>query len=156
MQDRRSPTTRFVAALLAAALAVGPVLADPPEGKGKGKGKSNKGHADDAPASVHPGSAPSASISSGGITVSVSAGQARRIATDVGATGYKPLPPGIRKNLARGKPLPPGIAKKFAPPAMVSRLPAYPGHEWRVVGTDLVLVVIATAVVVDVLLDGFH
>ena len=34
--------------------------------------------------------------------------QARPVAT-------KRLPPGIAKNLARGKPLPPGIAKKFLP-----------------------------------------
>lgn len=48
-----------------------------------------------------------------------------------------------------------GIAKKVAPGPMISRLPLYAGHEWRVVGTDLVLVVIATAVVVDILIDVF-
>ncbi len=65
------------------------------------------------------------------------------------------LPPGIRKNLARSKPLPPGIAKRYAPAAMLSRLPAHRGHEWCVAGTDLMLVAIGTAVVVDILLDVF-
>ena len=37
---------------------------------------------------------------------------ARALAVNYGLTGYKALPPGIAKNLARGKPLPPGIAKK--------------------------------------------
>lgn len=129
--------------LLAGALAASPVLADPPHGKGKGKGK---GH-DEAPAA--------AGTSGGGISVSITFGQARQIAVDVGATRYKPLPPGIRKNLERGKPLPPGIAKKMAPAPMLSRLPVHPGHEWRVVGTDLVLVAIATAVVVEVLANVF-
>jgi Ni/Co efflux regulator RcnB len=49
------------------------------------------------------------------------------------------LPPGIRKNLARGKPLPPGIAKKFDG-RVNSRLPSYPGYDWRQVGTDAVLI----------------
>ena len=39
------------------------------------------------------------------------------------------LPPGIRKNLARGKPLPPGIAKKMVPGPMLRELPVYAGHE---------------------------
>jgi Ni/Co efflux regulator RcnB len=38
---------------------------------------------------------------------------------------------------------------------MISRLPVHAGHEWRVVGTDLVLVAVATAIVVDILLDVF-
>lgn len=37
---------------------------------------------------------------------------ARQLAVNLGLTGYQSLPPGIAKNLARGKPLPPGIAKK--------------------------------------------
>lgn len=115
------------------------VLADPPHGKGKGKHR-----ADDAPpASAAP------------VAIGIGVDQARRIASDIGARGYKPLPPGIRKNLARGKPLPPGIAKQYAPQAMIVRLPVHPGHEWRVVGTDLVLIAVATAVIVDVLIDVF-
>jgi hypothetical protein len=63
------------------------------------------------------------------------------------------LPPGIRKNLVRGKPLPPGIANKSVPAAMLAELPQHQGYEWQVVGTDVVLVSIATAVITDVLID---
>lgn len=50
-----------------------------------------------------------------------------------------PLPPGVRKNLARGKPLPPGIAMKLDQ-RLVDRLPHYSGYEWRQVGRDLLLI----------------
>ncbi|EHK65357.1 hypothetical protein KYC_15707 [Achromobacter arsenitoxydans SY8] len=43
----------------------------------------------------------------------------------------------------------------MVPATMLARLPVYPGYEWRVAGTDLVLVAIATAVVADVLLGVF-
>lgn len=64
----------------------------------------------------------------------------------------KPLPPGIRKNLARGKPLPPGIAKRFDN-RLESRLPHYPGYDWRQVGTDAVLVSTATGIIESILLN---
>ncbi|MFV3368751.1 anti-virulence regulator CigR family protein [Pseudomonas sp. NY15435] len=60
------------------------------------------------------------------------------------------LPPGIQKNLARGKPLPPGIAKKLDG-RLVGRLPHYDGYEWQQAGTDLLLVTIATGVIYEVL-----
>lgn len=60
------------------------------------------------------------------------------------------LPPGIRKNLARGKPLPPGIAKKLDG-RLIGRLPRYDGYEWQQAGTDLLLVTIATGVIYEVL-----
>ena len=66
------------------------------------------------------------------------------------------MPPGIAKNLARGKPLPPGIAKQYVPGPMLARLPQHPGYEWRVVGSDLVLVGIQTAIVADVLVGVFR
>ncbi|UUY06734.1 RcnB family protein [Pseudomonas sp. J452] len=60
------------------------------------------------------------------------------------------LPPGIRKNLARGKPLPPGIAKRFDS-RLQGQLPYYAGYEWQQVGTDVVLVAIATGIIYEVL-----
>ncbi|MDO9624151.1 MAG: anti-virulence regulator CigR family protein [Pseudomonas sp.] len=60
------------------------------------------------------------------------------------------LPPGIAKNLARGKPLPPGIAKNFDG-RVASQLPRYDGYEWKQAGTDVVLVAIATGIVYEVL-----
>jgi hypothetical protein len=85
----------------------------------------------------------------------ITAALARSYARDYDLGGYSSLPPGIRKNLARGKPLPPGIAKKLVPGPLLGRLPRYEGYEWRVAGTDLVLIAIATAVVADVLYDVF-
>ena len=126
-----------------------PAHAAPPEGKGKpdhagqghGKNKDNR----DSDGSV------SVTLSTAGISIST----ARGYAVQAGATGYGSLPPGIRKNLARGKPMPPGIAKKMVPGAMLARLPVHPGYEWRVAGSDLILVAIATSVVADVLSGVF-
>lgn len=86
----------------------------------------------------------------------ITAALAHEYALDYGLLGgYQALPPGIRKNLTRGKPLPPGIAKKMVPGSLLARLPSYPGYEWRIAGTDLILISIATAVVADVLYDVF-
>ena len=60
------------------------------------------------------------------------------------------LPPGIRKNLARGKPLPPGIAKRFDS-RLLGKLPHYDGYEWRQVGTDVVLVALASGLIYEIL-----
>jgi len=68
--------------------------------------------------------------------------------------GARRLPPGIAKKVARGGALPPGIAKKALPGGLLSRLPARPGQEWRVIGTDVLIVEIATGVIVDVLKDA--
>lgn len=66
----------------------------------------------------------------------------------------KSLPPGIRKNLARGKPLPPGIAKQTLPYELREALPpARDGHERIIVDGKVLLVEIATQVVRDVLSD---
>ncbi|CAB3634029.1 hypothetical protein LMG26696_01409 [Achromobacter pulmonis] len=124
----------------------------PPENRGKpdhaghgnGNGKNNGGGRD---ADTHL----SVTLSTAGISVST----ARGYAVQAGATGYGALPPGIRKNLARGKPLPPGIAKKMVPGPMLTRLPVHPGYEWRVAGNDLILIAIATGVVADVLAGVF-
>lgn len=65
------------------------------------------------------------------------------------------LPPGIQRNLERGKPLPPGIARRFDG-QLASQLPQYPGYEWEHVGDDVVLIEAATRVVVDVLVDALR
>ncbi|MCP5269300.1 MAG: hypothetical protein H6943_09710 [Zoogloeaceae bacterium] len=131
-------------AVLVLALASTLALANPPEGKGKGKHK--KQDAEDSTSAT--------SLVSAGISAQI----ARQYALDAGikSGGYKPLPPGIRKNLARGKPLPPGIAKRSAPSAMLGQLPGHPGYEWQMAGTDLVLVQVGTAIVADVLKDVFR
>lgn len=85
----------------------------------------------------------------------ITAATAHRYARDYGLRGYSSLPPGIRKNLARGKPLPPGIAKKMVPGSLLGRLPRHEGYEWRIAGADLILIAIGTALVADVLYDVF-
>lgn len=113
-------------------LAASPVLANPPHGKGK------------------PGQHDGVQIDLRGPTVDV--GRVRIILGDnrqwIGPTSS--LPPGIAKNLARGKPLPPGIAKNFDS-RLTSRLPYYEGYEWKQIGRDVVLVAIATGIVYEIL-----
>jgi hypothetical protein len=65
------------------------------------------------------------------------------------------LPPGIEKNLARGKPLPPGIAKQHLPSDLLVQLPVAPrGLEYVVVAGKLLLVEVATQMVREVLLEA--
>ena len=85
------------------------------------------------------------------VSAGISLGDARRLAVDDGLTGMKPLPPGIRKNLARGKPMPPGIAKTRMPNSYINQVPRHPGYEWQQAGSDLVLVVTGSLVIADVL-----
>ena len=87
--------------------------------------------------------------------ISISYKEARQFAVESDLTGYKPLPPGIRKNLARGKPIPPGIAKTRLPSSFLNNLPAREGYEWQVAGTDLLLVFNADKLISNVLKDVF-
>lgn len=80
---------------------------------------------------------------------------ARRWATEYGLVGQKPLPPGIRKNLARGKPLPPGIAKRDLSGPFIGKLPSNPDYIWQMAGTDLVLTSKADKVVREIVRDVF-
>jgi Ni/Co efflux regulator RcnB len=124
------------------------VDAAPPEGKGK-PDKDATQHVTTDPTS---GDTIVASL----IHPDLDYDQIRRVAVEQHYTGHKALPPGIAKNLARGKPLPPGIAKKATRAEFVRQLPTYPDYEWRRCGTDLVLVQIATQVVAEVLANIFQ
>lgn len=65
------------------------------------------------------------------------------------------LPPGIAKNLYRGKPLPPGLAKRSLPYELQRQLPPPPvGFERIVVAGKILLIETATQVVRDVLTDA--
>ena len=69
----------------------------------------------------------------------------------------KGLPPGIAKNLERGKPLPPGIAKRSLPDDLERRLPRLPeGYERILVDGRVLLIEIATRVVRDILTDVMY
>ena len=85
------------------------------------------------------------------VTAGISIGDARRLASSHRITGGKPLPPGIRKNLARGKPMPPGIQKTRMPGSFINQLPHHEGYEWQQAGTDLVLVISGSLVISDIL-----
>ena len=66
----------------------------------------------------------------------------------------KSLPPGIAKNLARGKALPPGIAKQVLPSRLIELLPRPPrGFERVSVDGRVLLVEIATQIIHDKLED---
>lgn len=72
-----------------------------------------------------------------------------------GKNKQKGLPPGIAKNLQRGKPLPPGIAKRSLPHDLGLALPQVPdGYERIVVAGKILLIEIASQIVVDVLSDA--
>lgn len=116
-----------------------PLAADPPAGK---PGKGNKPAKGDSSVAV---------AISAGIEFEV----ARRLAAEHGLVGGKPLPPGIRKNLAAGKPLPPGIARTRLPDGFIGALPEHPGYEWQRLGTDLVLVAVGTLIIAEILENVF-
>jgi Ni/Co efflux regulator RcnB len=72
-----------------------------------------------------------------------------------GHKGYKGLPPGIAKNLQRGKPLPPGIAKQHLPDGLRHALPApHSGYERLIIDGKVLLVEIATGIIHDILMDA--
>lgn len=79
----------------------------------------------------------------------------REHAFDGGGHGkHNGLPPGIAKNLRRGKPLPPGIAKQALPSGLLDRLPPAPdGFERIIVDGKVLLIEVATQVIHDVLMD---
>ena len=68
----------------------------------------------------------------------------------------QPLPPGMYNRLAQGKPLPPGIARRAVPPGLMAGLPVYPGYEYAMVGTSLVLLAVGSGIVSAILSDAFR
>ena len=65
----------------------------------------------------------------------------------------EPLPPGIAKNVARGKPLPPGIAKRSLPVELVRVAPRVADVSYAIVGE--VVVAVRSGVVIDVMAGVF-
>lgn len=131
-------------ALLAASPAL---LADPGKGKGHDKGgqHGNQGYQGQGQGGGNNWQGGGPQIDVGGVRIILND---NRDYWNPGAS----LPPGIQKNLARGKPLPPGIAKKLDG-RLIGRLPHYDGYEWQQVGTDLILVTLATGLIYEVLHD---
>jgi hypothetical protein len=171
----QQPRSHLAVTLLATllALAVSPAMADPqgplpdngPGAQGAEHGQPDKRGADSqqhhaAGQSEHkqPGQPDMQQHKPGadGDHGNVSMQHARQWAHDSGLSGYKALPPGMAKRLARGKPLPAGIDRRPVPPEMLRHLPAEPGREWRIVGDNLVQVVVSTSVVTAVLQGVFN
>lgn len=164
MSKRRTLKTALAAVISLAVLAA-PVYANPGNGNGgggHGNSGGNHGNSGDHGGKVQ-GKGKSGedhgNRKSYGkpdhVDSDISFSRARSLAVNYGLVGYQALPPGIAKNLVRGKPLPPGIAKKTLPASMINDLPYYPGYEWRAVGNDLVLVALSTAIVASVINDVF-
>ncbi|MGE5537249.1 MAG: anti-virulence regulator CigR family protein [Gemmatimonas sp.] len=130
--------TLIVAA--ACAVCASAALADPPPGKGRGHGGPAVRETDSSAVEI-------------GLSVVFTAAERATIGQyfEQHRYGMQPLPPGIAKNVARGKPLPPGIAKKALPGDLAAALPRRAGYDYVVAGSDVLLVEVATNVVTDVL-----
>jgi len=118
-------------------------FADNAEAQGRGRGGGGADAGPDASMGVSAG-------------VSISVGDRERILAFYSsrpAQEVEGLPPGIRRNLSRGKPLPPGIAKRSPPPELRASLELREGFEIVEVGLDVFLVEVATNVIHDVLMD---
>lgn len=163
MLKRRTLKTAL-AAIISLTVLAAPVFANPGNGNGNG-GHGNNGNHGNSGDHGSKGQGNGKSNDDHGnrknygkpdhVDSDISYSRARSLAVNYGLVGYQSLPPGIAKNLARGKPLPPGIAKKTLPASMINDLPYYPGYEWRAVGNDLVLVAISTAIIASVINDVF-
>lgn len=111
-------------------------------GQGQGNGRSDRGQ-----------SAPEMPESVTGATIDSITAQTIRGYFQSHPMQVQGLPPGIARNLARGKPLPPGIAKRYLPPDLRTKLPEYSGYEILVADRNILLVSVATGIITDILLD---
>lgn len=150
-------TATAAAALLLVAMSTASFAGSPP-GKGNAnKGNANKGNASNSQST---GSFWYGNHSNQGITDLVTAGitlvAARELALSTASVGYKPLPPGIAKNLARGKSLPPGITTRHLSDPLLKGLPQYNGYQWLGAGSDLVLINMTSRMVADVLVNALR
>ena len=138
-------------AIVLAFLSASPVIAKNPDNQGKGEGQGNsQGNSQNKGNSQGQGNSQNAS------TKNKEDHHEMHYAKQYNVGNYKPLPPGIRKNLARGKPIPPGIARTRLPDGYINLLPRYNGYEWRGYGGDLVLLDSRTQLIADVIMDEFR
>lgn len=145
-----------LAAIISLSMFATPALANPGNGNSGGNHGNSGNHGNNQKGNASQKNTPSADHRKNygkpdHVDSDINYNLARNLAVNFGLTGYQSLPPGIAKNLARGKPLPPGIAKKSVPASMLGQLPYYPGYEWKMVGNDLVLIALSTAVVTAII-----
>ena len=150
---KRRGLTAVLATLVSLSLFAAPVMANPGNGNGNGHGggqgnssgnqgtKGNQGNHGQKgnPAQKNNGSSDHRKNygKPDHVESDISFATARHLAVNYGLTGYDSLPP--------------GIAKKAVPASMLGELPYYPGYEWRIVGDDLVLIALSTAVVTAII-----
>ncbi len=154
--------------LLALVVAVPLLLAAPMPvdgaGKGRGKagpvptaskgkaGKASKGKSEDVATDKAVGAVISA-LERAIIGDYVRKAKASKQGLPPGLAKSAHLPPGLRQHIERTGTLPPGLAKRTLPGDLRSLLPARKGTDYRVVGTDIVLIETATNVILDVMRD---
>lgn len=146
MKPSRSKATPIFIFIFILFLVPASLWAAPSDGKGK-PGKEQHGK--------HQGTGDGVEWSLD-VSIGITFEDARKLAIEHGLTGRKPLPPGIRKNLALGKPMPPGITRTRMPDAFLASLPHHEGYAWRWSGTDLLLVAVGTLVIAHILEDVFE
>lgn len=93
----------------------------------------------------------SASLPGSGPIPGINSLEARKLAQIAGLTGRQALPPEMADTLVQEAQLPPCAAVETVPRSMFMQLPYIEGHEWLIVGTDLVLVGIGSDQAVSVL-----
>lgn len=146
-------TTRRAWLAVLPCLAAGIAVAQPPPGRGQGQGGGPPGRGGPPAGRGTPDAGMAGAI--GGLLV-FSALEQARIREWFIANPYpvQPLPPGIARNLARGRPLPPGIAKRYAPAGLIRELVPRPGYEILIAGASVLLVHAASGLVHDILSEA--
>lgn len=140
MNNRRG-LTAVLATLITFSLSATPVLANPGNGNGGGHGNNVANQGNNGNGYKGNAGQKTEHRKNGGkpdhVESDISYVAARQLAVNLGLTGYQSLPP--------------GIAKKTVPASMLGQLPYYPGYEWKIVGDNLVLIALSTAVVTAII-----
>ena len=82
--------------------------------------------------------------------------RARQLARAGHMSGYKPLPRNVKKHMVQGRPVPRHVKIRHVPPAMYDKLPRHKGYEWRIAGSDLLLVVAGTLIIHEIIENVFY
>lgn len=155
MTCRPTVTLALAACLALAGAGPAPAKSDKAPGQDKTHGKA---HSPGKPSSGGSGSDAAAAAAAGAALAGVLlSDRDRATITRYFQQNPQPataLPPGIARNLARGKPLPPGIARRGVPNALSGQLAIPSGYELQSVGTDVVLIEIGTRIIADILKDA--
>ncbi len=66
------------------------------------------------------------------------------------------LPPGLQKHIQRTGRLPPGLEKRGLPSDLHGLLPQRTGQDYQVVGSDIMLIEIATGLILDIMVGALR